>query len=419
MQADELAYLQYTSGSTRFPRGVMVTQRQVLSNLAGIITEGMEMRTTDRCVSWLPFYHDLGLVGLVLVPLAAQVTVDYLGTREFAMRPKQWLTLMSRNKATISCSPPFGFELCNRRLREGEAEQFDLSAWRVAGLGAEMIRPQVLNDFAEALAPSGFDRKAFLVGYGMAECSLAVSFAPVDEGFSVDRVDTDQLALSERAQPVEQDVPIERVSEFVNCGVPLSTFEVEVRDASGKAVPERHIGVIHVRAPSVMSGYFNEPEITAQTLSPDGWLNTGDIGYQTAAGLMITGRKKDLIIINGRNIWPQDLEQIAEQQPEFRPGDALAFAVPGLHGTDTVVMVAQSREQDSEQLAELSRRLHGLVLSEMGVECRIELVPLHTLPRTSSGKLSRSKARLNYIDGRQDQHGEPGEMVDLLLKQTG
>jgi fatty-acyl-CoA synthase len=140
MQTDELAYLQYTSGSTRFPRGVMITQREVLSNLAGIIIEGMGMRPTDRCVSWLPFYHDLGLVGLVLVPLASQVTVDYLGTREFAMRPRQWLTLMSRNKATISISPPFGYELCNRRLREGEAEKFDLSAWRVAGVAATLPR---------------------------------------------------------------------------------------------------------------------------------------------------------------------------------------------------------------------------------------------------------------------------------------
>jgi len=420
MQADELAYLQYTSGSTRFPRGVMITQRQVMSNLAGIITEGMEMRSTDRCVSWLPFYHDLGLVGLVLVPLASQVTVDYLGTREFAMRPKQWLRLMSNNKATISCSPPFGFELCNRRLREGEVEQFDLSAWRVAGLGAEMIRPQILNDFADAMASSGFDRKAFLPGYGMAECSLAVSFTPLSKGLLVDRVDADQLALSERAQPVGTHAPMERVSEFVNCGVPMSTFEVEVRDAAGTVLSERHIGVIHVRAPSVMSGYFNEPEITAQTLSPDGWLNTGDIGYQTTEGLFITGRKKDLIIINGRNIWPQDLEQIAEQQPELRPGDALAFAVPGVNETDTVVMVVQSREKDDELLAELSRRLQGLVHTELGVDCHIEVVPLHTLPRTSSGKLSRSRARLNYIEAHQlPQHGDQAAMADLPLKQAG
>jgi len=396
MQAEELAYLQYTSGSTRFPRGVMITQRAVLSNLSGIITEGMDMRTTDRCVSWLPFYHDMGLVGLVLAPLASQLSVDYIGTREFAMRPRQWLSLMSRNKATISFSPPFGYELCNRRLREGEAETFDLSAWRVAGVGAETIRPQVLHDFAETLAPSGFDHKAFLACYGMAECSLAVSFAPLGGGLSVDPVDADHLALHDHARPAEDEAE-ERLSEFVNCGVPLSEFEVEVRAASGKTVPERHIGVIHVRAPSVMSGYFDEPGITAETLLPDGWLNTGDIGYRVADSIMITGRSKDLIIINGRNIWPQDLEQIAEQQPDVRPGDALAFAVPGADGADVVVMVVQYREKDSEKRAELISRLQGLIRAEVGVDCHVELAPLHTLPRTSSGKLSRSKARQNYI----------------------
>jgi fatty-acyl-CoA synthase len=169
-----------------------------------------------------------------------------------------------------------------------------------------------------------------------------------------------------------------------------------------------------------MSGYFNEPEITAQTLSPDGWLNTGDIGYLTATGLFITGRKKDLIIINGRNIWPQDLEQIAEQQPEFRPGDALAFAVPGIDGADTTVMVVQSREKDVEQLAQLKKRLQGLILTEMGVECHIELVPLHTLPRTSSGKLSRSRARLDYIDAHPlERRDHQAEGSRPSLKQVG
>ena len=420
MQADELAYLQYTSGSTRFPRGVMITQRAVLSNLSSIIIEGMDMRTSDRCVSWLPFYHDMGLVGLVLVPMASQLTVDYLGTREFAMRPKQWLSLMSRNKATISFSPPFGYELCNRRLREGEAEKFDLSAWRVAGVGAETIRPQVLYDFAEALGPSGFDRKAFLACYGMAECSLAVSFAPLEENLSVDCVDADYLALHDHARPAAGE---ERLSEFVNCGVPLSEFEVEVRDASGEVVPERHIGVIHVRAPSVMLGYFNEPGITVETLSPDGWLDTGDIGYRVSDGIMITGRKKDLIIVNGRNIWPQDLEQLAEQQPDVRPGDALAFAVPGTDGADAAVMVVQCREKDVEKRAELIRRLQGLIHTEVGVDCHIELAPLHTLPRTSSGKLSRSKARQNYIAAHRLDHGgslkEREAAAVPLLKQAG
>ena len=420
MQAHELAYLQYTSGSTRFPRGVMITQQAVMNNLSGIITEGMDVRTTDRCVSWLPFYHDMGLVGLVLAPMASQLTVDYLGTREFAMRPRQWLTLMSHNQATISFSPPFGYELCNRRMREGEQEKFDLSAWRVAGVGAETIRPQVLQDFAETLATSGFDRKAFLACYGMAECTLAVSFAPLQEELSVDYVDADHLALHDHAHPVE-GAEVERVSGFVNCGVPLSSFEVEIRN-SGKVVPERHIGVIHVRAPCVMSSYFNEPEITAETLSPDGWLDTGDIGYRIGDGIVITGRKKDLIIINGRNIWPQDLEQLAERQPEVRLGDALAFAVPGMDGADVVVMVAQCREKDDEKRAKLISRLQGLILTEVGIDCHIELAPLHTLPRTSSGKLSRFKARENYIDAhRLDPVGNQGEKeaaAVLLQKQA-
>lgn len=417
MQTDELAYLQYTSGSTRFPRGVMITQRAVMNNLSGILTEGMDLRTTDRCVSWLPFYHDMGLVGMVLGPLASQLSVDYIGTRAFAMRPRQWLSLMSRNKATISFSPPFGYELCNRRLREGEAADLDLSAWRVAGVGAETIRPQVLHDFAEAVGPSKFNPGSFLACYGMAECSLAVSFASLQGGLTVDRVDTDHLALHDHARPVT-DQTGERMSQFVDCGAPLSAYEVEIRSASGEVVPERHIGVIYVRAPSVMSGYFNEPEITAETLSADGWLNTGDIGYRVASNIMITGRSKDLIIVNGRNIWPQDLEQLAEQQPDVRPGDALAFAVPDVNGADSAVMVVQCREKDEGMRADLIKRLQGLVHAEMGVDCHIELAPLHTLPRTSSGKLSRSRARQNYIDSHQPGLGA-AQKDGLLLKQAG
>ncbi|HHO69372.1 MAG TPA: fatty acyl-AMP ligase, partial [Gammaproteobacteria bacterium] len=184
VEPSDIAYIQYTSGSTRFPRGVVIEQRAVMSNLAGIIRHGVKMGPGDRCFSWLPFYHDMGLVGLVLVPVAAQTSVDYLDTRDFAMRPRQWLNLMTRTKATISFSPPFGYELCARRLRPGEASKYDLSNWRVAGVGAEMIRAETLVRFAEALAPAGFNDKAFLACYGMAECSLAISFAPLFEGHS-------------------------------------------------------------------------------------------------------------------------------------------------------------------------------------------------------------------------------------------
>lgn len=398
--ASELAYLQYTSGSTRFPRGVMISQETVLANLAGIIVDGLKIEAGDRCMSWLPFYHDMGLVGLVLAPLASQLSVDYLDTREFAMRPRQWLSLMSRGKATISFSPPFGYELCVHRLRPHDVAGFDLSHWRVAGIGAETIRPGPLERFADAVAPAGFDRRAFLPCYGMAECSLAVSFAPLGGGVRVDHVDSDRLAHRHRASPVSQEQAGQsnsRVSALVDCGTPLPSFDVEVRDPQGCALPERRLGTLYVKGPSVMSGYFGDPESTGEVLSAEGWLNTGDLGYRIGNRLVITGRQKDLIIINGRNIWPQDLEFLAEQQPEVRSGDALAFAAPAPGGEDRTMLVVQCREAEPRRRRHLAARLQRRVREELGIDCTVELVPLHTLPRTSSGKLSRSKARLDFV----------------------
>jgi fatty-acyl-CoA synthase len=395
----ELAYLQYTSGSTRFPRGVMITQKAVLNNLAYIIKYGSKIRPEDRCVSWLPFYHDMGLVGLVLVPVASQMSVDYLSTRDFAMRPRLWLSLMTENRATISFSPPFGYELCLQRLRESDIEKFDLSAWRMAGVGAETIRPEPLFEFAKFLEPCGFNKKAFCACYGMAECSLAVSFGPLNQGLNVDRVDGDYLSEHRKALPGKEgarDAGI-RFSKFVDCGAPLPDYEVEVRDHNGKKLPERHVGTIYVRAASMMSGYFGDPKLTQEVLNSDGWFNTGDIGYFAKGGLFITGRDKDMIIINGRNIWPQDLEFVAEQQLEVRTGDASAFSVPGPNGEEKAVIMVQCRVSDDPQRADLRARLQALIHQELGIDCYIDLVPRNTLPRTTSGKLSRSKARKEFL----------------------
>jgi fatty-acyl-CoA synthase len=395
----DISYIQYTSGSTRFPRGVVIKHHTAMANIQGITLHGLALDASDRFMSWLPFYHDMGLVGFVLVPMANQLAVDYLDTREFAMRPRQWLSLMTQTRATISFAPSFGYDLCARRVRPRDVEQFDLSNWRVAGIGAEMIRPQTLQLFAELLAPCGFDRRAFTACYGMAECTLGVSFSPLGVGFTTHHIDSDHLADHHEAVLLEPAASGSRGRHFVNCGVPLPSFEVEIRD-DGRVLEDWQSGVIFLRGPSVMSGYFNMPEETAQVLDDEGWLNTGDIGYLADGVLTITGRKKDIIIIHGRNIWPQDLEHIAESQPGVRTGDAVAFSAPDCEDGEQCVLLVQCRETDPNRRNSLVRRLTAMLRMEMSLDCHVALVPLHSLPRTSSGKLSRAKARLDFMAAR-------------------
>ena len=397
IQPDDIAYLQYTSGSTKFPRGVVITHRCACANLHGIAKHGVGMRPGDRCMSWLPFYHDMGLVGFVLVPMATQVSVDYLDTREFAMRPRQWLALMAEQRATISFSPCFGYDLCARRLREGEAAKYDLSHWRVAGIGAEMIRPSTLDFFARELEPSGFNPKAFLPCYGMAECTLGISFSPLSEGYDSDYVDSDHLAENDEVLIKQLHSVTGRGRHFVNCGVPLEGHEVQIRNNKGDVLGDLLTGIVHVRGPSVMKGYFNNPEETQAVLSEDGWLNTGDIGYTNKGVLTITGRKKDMIIIRGRNIWPQDLEYLVEQLPGIRVGDVVAFPAPDPTGNECSVLMVQTREQGKAARQQIVQQITTRLQQEMNLECHVELVPPRSLPRTSSGKLSRAKARQNYL----------------------
>jgi fatty-acyl-CoA synthase len=233
----------------------------------------------------------------------------------------------------------------------------------------------------------------------MAECSLAVSFAPVGRGINVDCINGEHLAESQKALPVENTKCNNAATErnFVICGAPLPGYDVEVRDDQGRKLPNRHCGTLFVRGPSVMSGYFGEQELTQEILSSDGWLNTGDLAYCIGDNIVITGRKKDLIIINGRNIWPQDMEYLAEQQPEFRTGDASAFSVSDPSGEDIAVLVIECRETDEAKRIDLVNRLQAEIRTELGIDCFIELVPRNILPRTTSGKLSRSGARRDFL----------------------
>ena len=421
---NELAYLQYTSGSTRFPRGVMITQETVMNNLSSISKYGVKIRPGDRAMSWLPYFHDMGLVGLVLAPMASQISVDYLSTRDFAMRPRLWLRLITRNRSTVSFSPPFGYELCVKRLRQKDITQFDLSSWRLAGLGAETIRPEPLSQFVDLLAPAGFDQNALVACYGMAECSLAVSFAPLDQGISVDQVDVEHLANHQYAVSLDDEFERDttRAKPFVVCGAPLPGYDIDIRDESGRSLPDRHCGTLFVRGPSVMSGYYGEPELTREVLSANGWLNTGDLAYRINNDIVITGREKDLIILNGRNIWPQDLEYLAEQQPELRTGDASAFSVSSPNGEDIAVLVLECRITEDDRRISLVNRLHAEIRIELGIECFIELVPRNTLPRTTSGKLSRSGARKDFLKRvASGQTEDPFSIIHgpVLLKKAG
>ena len=393
---DDIAYLQYSSGSTRFPHGVAVTHRALLDNLHSH-GFGLKAEPADRVVSWLPWYHDMGLVGCLLSPVAMQMSVDYLKTEDFARRPLAWLDLITRNPGTsLSYSPTFGYEICSRRMssQTRAEDRFDLSRWRIAGNGADMIRPDVMQAFVDAFAEAGFDAKAFLPSYGLAEATLAVSIMPPGEGIKVELVAETELSGGGSATVGRP----QRYRAVVNCGVPAREMEIQIRDEDGNALPDRAIGKVWCRGPSVMVGYFRDQEATDACLI-DGWLDTGDMGYMSGGYIYIVGRAKDMIIINGRNHWPQDIEWAVEQLPGFKAGDIAAFAITTPGGEETPAVLVQCRTTDPGERARLREEIRERVRAITGMNCVVELVPPKTLPRTSSGKLSRSKARNLYLSG--------------------
>ena len=392
---EDIAYLQYSSGSTRFPHGVAITHHALLNNLAAH-AHGMELIESDRCISWLPWYHDMGLVGCFLSPVANQVSVDYLKTEDFARRPLAWLDLISRNPGTsISYSPTFGYDICSRRMssQTKAADRFDLSRWRLAGNGADMIRPDVMQGFVDAFADAGFQATAFLPSYGLAEATLAVSIMPPGEGIRVELVEETQLS----GVPAGQDRP-QRYRAIVNCGKPVRDMTVEIREEDGTPLPERAIGKVWCSGPSLMVGYFRDEAATDACMA-DGWLDTGDMGYLSDGYIYIVGRAKDMIIVNGRNHWPQDIEWAVEQLPGFKAGDIAAFAITTPGGEETPAVLVQCRSSDDEERARLRDEIRERVRAVTGMNCVIELIPPRTLPRTSSGKLSRAKARNLYLAG--------------------
>ncbi|MEO6152747.1 MAG: fatty acyl-AMP ligase [Croceibacterium sp.] len=393
--ADDICYLQYSSGSTRFPTGVAVTHKALLHNLYGH-AETMNLGEGDRGISWLPWYHDMGLVGCFLSLIANQLSVDYLKTEHFARRPLAWLDLISRNPGnSLSYSPTFGYDICARRIssQSSVSERFDLSRWRLAGNGADMIRPDVMQNFVNAFAEAGFKASAFTPSYGLAEATLAVTVMPPGEGIRVELVEEERLS----GMPRDLSRPA-RYRAIVNCGKPLPDMEVEIRGETGTPRKDHQIGKVWCRGPSVMHSYFRNPEATNDCLI-EGWLDTGDMGYTANGYLFIVGRAKDMIIINGKNHWPQDIEWAVEQLPGFNHGDVAAFSIEMENGEETPAVLVHCRVSDPDERLRLRDAIRDKVRSITGMNCVVELVPPRTLPRTSSGKLSRAKAKMQYLSG--------------------
>jgi fatty-acyl-CoA synthase len=326
--------------------------------------------------------------------MLGQVSVDFLSTTSFARRPALWLKLMSDNSSTITYSPSFGYDLAARRIN-GEAVTLDLSRLRVAGIGGDMVRADVLENFGATLSVAGFRAQAFLPSYGMAETTLAISFVDADKPIRIDRIDRHALKTMGRALPASG----ENARSFVVCGRPLAESAVEIRDERGAALGDRQVGRIFIRTPSLMSGYFHNSEATAAALGRDGFLDTGDMGYWLDGEIVITGRAKDLILHNGRNIWPQDIEWAAEQIEPLRSGDVAAFAVEGEDGEDEVTVLVQCRLQDYAAVEALRHEVSAVVHRSAGVDCRVVMVPPKSLPFTSSGKLSRAGAKQKFLAG--------------------
>ncbi len=390
----EMSHIQYSSGSTRDPQGIQITQQGLMANAQRVVRDGLAITDRDRGTSWLPFYHDMGLIGFLLIPVTCQMSVDYLSPETFARRPTLWLELIARNRGTIAFSPTFGYELCTRRAHR--VAGLDLSSWRVAGVGGERVRAETLAAFTRTFGSAGFRHAAFTPSYGLAETTLAVSFHTLAREPAVDVVDPTGLMHDGAARPATRD-GASAASRFVSCGRPLPDHEVQIRDPAGRPLGERSVGRIVVSGPSLMRGYDGDD---APLGTGDGGLDTGDLGYLADGQLFVTGRRKDLIIVNGRNVAPQDLEWIAEQAGEgLSARDTAAFSILDRSDREVPVVLVQLRAQNPDIRKRVCDQVHAALFRSAGIDCRIVPIPPRSLPFTSSGKLSRTKARDLYLAG--------------------
>ena len=388
---DDTCFLQFTSGSTGSPKGVMVSYRNLAANTRAIMEHGLQINEHDVGVSWLPLHHDMGLIGKVLAPLAHLTEMVYLSTSAFIKNPNLWLDAVSRHGGTITFAPNFAFAYVTKHYRRRPIA-LDLTRLRVLGCGAEPINPEVLADFTHTFAPAGLRSDAIAPSYGMAEATLAVSFARPWRTLAIDR---QACEAQRKAVPADPARPAAAL-QLVSCGRAFPEHEIAILDEQGRPAAAGAIGEIAVRGPSVSTGYFRNPEASARSFV-GGWLRSGDLGFLAEGEVYVCGRVKDLIIVNGRNHCPHDLEWLGETLPGVRSGAVVACAVPG-HSTENIVILAEARKQEpGMQLGDDIRRL---LADEMGILVHDALVlPSGSIPKTTSGKVQRAKARHEYLVG--------------------
>ena len=390
----DIALLQYTSGSTGNPKGVTLDHGNLLANIR-TWGQAVELRPTDVVVSWLPLYHDMGLIGAWLGSLYHACPLVLMSPLDFLARPERWLWAIHQYRGTITAAPNFAFELCLRHLDPVRMQGLDLSSWRYAANGAEPVAAETLSRFASAFAPYGFRANALAPVFGLAECSVGLAVSPPGRGPLIDRVRREPLATSGAAVPAAADDV--NALQLVACGRPLPGHEVRIVDESGRELPPRQVGRLEFRGPSTTRGYYRNAEATAKLIR-DGWLDSGDLAYLADGDIVITGRLKDTIIRGGRNIYPYELEEAVGGIPGVRRGCVAVFgvAVAG-QGTEKLVVVAESRETDAGARRELIRRINSLAVDLLGTPPDdVVLAPPHAVLKTSSGKIRRAGTRDLY-----------------------
>jgi 1-acyl-sn-glycerol-3-phosphate acyltransferase len=415
---DDPALIQYTSGSTGDPKGVLLTHGNLLANVRAI-GEAFKIRGDDVAVSWLPLYHDMGLIGLWLGALYFGAPVALMSPLAFLSRPSRWLWSLHAHRGTISAAPNFAFDLCARKIADAEIEGLDLSHWRIAVNGSEAVSPDTIDRFTRRFAPYGFRADAMCPAYGLAESSVALTLSPLHRAPRVDDVAREPFERARKIRPAS--IGDLRALRFVSCGPPLSQHQVRIADRHDRPVGEREEGRIHFRGPSVTRGYFSNAEAT-QAAFHDGWMDSGDLGYQADGELFITGREKDLIIQGGRNLCAEELETLTSRVQGIRAGSVAAFGAPDpTTGTERVVVVAETRERDRGRRAALERAVRDALVTGVGTPADVVLiVDPHTVLKTSSGKIRRRAMRNAYLAGTLGRRRSiVGQRARLLVNALG